>query len=283
MVLLSKKLWMSSRDYVIIVLALCLFGFGFSAFILPEKVVMGGVTGIGTIAYLITGKTYMIGVTQYAINLALLGFAYFIVGKQFVIKTIFGATVVSAVVTIMPPLFDGPLVPGQPFMNVCLGAILTGIALGLVFIHNGSTGGTDIVAAIVAKRTNVTIGRTMLYVDFGIISSSYLFTHDVAKVLYGFVVLIMNGMGWYTKHDIKILLIVCRKIESVTIFRIVKSIDQTAFITQANVNGVYGQGFDELKFKQDAKLREEFQQAERIMESGSAPDDVAAAPSATQP
>ena len=49
MVLLSKKLWMSSRDYVIIVLALCLFGFGFSAFILPEKVVMGGVTGIGDV------------------------------------------------------------------------------------------------------------------------------------------------------------------------------------------------------------------------------------------
>ncbi|MDE5668859.1 MAG: YitT family protein [Duncaniella sp.] len=325
MVLLSKKLWMSSRDYVVIVLALIFFGFGFSAFILPEKVVMGGVTGIGTIAYLITGKTYMIGATQYAINLVLLGFAYFIVGKQFVVKTIFGATVVSAVVTIMPPLFDGPLVPGQPFMNVCIGSIITGISLGLVFIHNGSTGGTDIVAAIVAKRTNVTIGRTMLYVDFGIISSSYLFTHDVAKVLYGFVVLIivsymvdmvintnrqavqfliisplweriatavnqharrgvtvMNGMGWYTKHDIKILLIVCRKIESVTIFRIVKSIDQTAFITQANVNGVYGQGFDELKFKQDAKLSEEYKQAERIMESESASDDIAAAPSATQ-
>lgn len=285
MVLLSKKLWMSSRDYVMIVLALCLFGFAFSAFILPEKVVMGGVTGLGTIAYFITGKTYMIGLSQYAINLVLLAFAYFVVGKQFVVKTIFGATVVSAVVTIMPPFFDGPLVPGQPFMNVCLGSILIGMALGLVFIHNGSTGGTDIIAAMVAKRTNVSIGRTMLYVDFAIISSSYLFTHDIAKVLYGFVVLIivsymvdmvintnrqavqfliispyweriatavnqyvrrgvtvMDGMGWYTKHDIKILLIVCRKIESVTIFRIVKSIDPTAFITQANVNGVYGQG-----------------------------------------
>lgn len=313
MVLLSKKLWMSSRDYVMIVLALCLFGFGFSAFILPEKVVMGGVTGLGTIAYLITGKTYMIGVTQYAINLALLGFAYFIVGKQFVIKTIFGATVVSAVVTIMPPFFHGPLVPGQPFMNVCLGSILTGIALGLVFIHNGSTGGTDIIAAIVAKRTNVTIGRTMLYVDFGIISSSYLFTHDIAKVLYGFVTLfivtymvdmiintnrqavqfliispyweriatavnqyvrrgvtVMDGMGWYTKHNIKVLLIVCRKIESVTIFRIVKSIDPTAFITQANVNGVYGQGFDELKFKRDAKLQEQLLQDEQKIERESA-------------
>ena len=41
----------------------------------------------------------------------------------------------------------------------------------------------------------------------------------------------------------------CRKIESVTIFRIIKSIDQNAFITQANVNGVYGQGFDEIKLK----------------------------------
>lgn len=306
MVLSGKKIWMSARDYVMIVLALTIFGVGFSAFILPEKVVIGGVTGLGTIAYLITGKTYMIGVAQYAINLLLLGAAYFIVGKQFVIKTIFGATVVAIAVIIFPPLFPEPLVPGQPFMNVCIGAIMVGIALGLVFIHNGSTGGTDIVAAIVAKRTNVTIGRTMLYVDFCIISSSYLLTHEIAKVLYGFVVLIissymvdmiintnrqavqflivspkweriatavnhyarrgvtvMDGMGWYTKHSVKILLIVCRKIESVTIFRIVKSIDPTAFITQANVNGVYGQGFDELKFKKDARFQEQLEKDEQ--------------------
>lgn len=61
-------------------------------------------------------------------------------------------------------------------MNVCIGSVLSGIALGIVFTHNGSTGGTDIVAAIVAKKTNVTVGRTMLYVDFAIISSSYLFS-----------------------------------------------------------------------------------------------------------
>lgn len=310
MVLLTKKIWMSSRDYLMIIFATFLFGFGFSAFILPEKVVMGGVTGLGTIAYFITGKTYMIGVTQYFINLVLLGFAYFVVGKQFVLKTLFGATAVSLAVTIFPPMFHEPIVPGQPFMNVCIGAILSGIALGLVFIHNGSTGGTDIVAAMVAKRTNVSIGRTMLYVDFAIISSSWFFTHDIAKVLYGFEMLlitsymvdmmvntnrqavqfliispfwerianavnqharrgvtVMNGMGWYTKHDIKILLIVCRKIESVTIFRIVKSIDPTAFITQANVNGVYGQGFDEIKFKRDAKLQEELLHDEQMMET----------------
>lgn len=306
----AKKLWMTTRDYVIITLAITFYAFGFSAFILPEKVVIGGVTGIGTIVYFLTGKSYMLGLTQYVINLVLLAFAWHIVGKQFVLKTIFGATVLSVMVTVFPPLFPEPLIPGQSFMNICIGSIIAGIALGLVFTHNGSTGGTDIVAAMVAKRTNVTVGRTMLYVDFCIISSSYFFFHKVDTVVYGFMVLfiasyvvdliintnrqavqfiivsqkwerianavnhharrgvtVIDGMGWYTRHPVKMLLIVCRKIEAVTIFRIIKSIDERAFITQANVNGVYGQGFDELKFKQDQRLREELEhEAEEVME-----------------
>ncbi len=295
-----KQVWMSTKDYLIIVFAIFLYAFGFSAFILPEKVVIGGVTGIGTLAYFLTGKVYMLGLTQYGINLLLLGFAWRIVGKHFVFKTIFGATVISLALSFIPELFPEPVVPGQPFMSVCIGAIIVGIALGLVFTHNGSTGGTDIVAAMVSKKTNVTVGRTMLYVDFCIISSSYLISHNITTVLYGFVVLmiisvmvdfiinsnrqavqfiiisekwqriatavnhharrgvtVMDGMGWYTKHNVKILLIVCRKMESVTIFRIVKSIDPGAFITQANVNGVYGQGFDQIKFKKDAKLEQQ--------------------------
>lgn len=295
-----KQVWMSTKDYLIIVFAIFLYAFGFSAFILPEKVVIGGVTGIGTLAYFLTGKVYMLGLTQYGINLLLLGFAWRIVGKHFVFKTIFGATVISLALSFIPELFPEPVAPGQPFMSVCIGAIIVGIALGLVFTHNGSTGGTDIVAAMVSKKTNVTVGRTMLYVDFCIISSSYLISHNITTVLYGFVVLmiisvmvdfiinsnrqavqfiiisekwqriatavnhharrgvtVMDGMGWYTKHNVKILLIVCRKMESVTIFRIVKSIDPGAFITQANVNGVYGQGFDQIKFKKDAKLEQQ--------------------------
>lgn len=312
-----KKLWMSSRDYLMIVVAALIYGFGFSAFILPEHVVIGGVTGLGTIVYFLTGKRYLIGITQYAINLVLLAFAWKVVGKNFVYRTIFGATVISLVTTVMPEMFDGPLVPGQPFMNVCIGAVLSGIALGMVFIHNGSTGGTDIVAAIVAKRTNVPIGRTMLYVDFAIISSSYLFFHEITTVVYGFIVLfvltymvdlmintnrqavqfiiiskhwekiatavnkygrrgvtVMDGMGWYTKQPVKILLIVCRKIESVTIFRIVKNVDPNAFITQANVNGVYGQGFDQLKFKDDEDLSK---QLDEVKEEG-----LAAAPAVAE-
>lgn len=60
---------------------------------------------------------------------------------------------------------------------------------------------------------------------------------------------VLNGMGWYSKKEVKILMVMCRKIESVTIFRIVKSIDRNALVTQAKVNGVYGKGFDEMKIK----------------------------------
>ena len=227
----------------------------------------------------------------------MLAIAWKIVGHSFVYRTLYGATAISIVVTFMPPLFDGPLVPDQPFMCVCIGSVLSGLALGIVFIHNGSTGGTDIVGAIVAKKTNVSVGRTMLYVDFAIISSSYLFFHNITTVVYGFIVLfiltymvdlmintnrqavqfiiiskrwekiatavnkygrrgvtVLDGMGWYTKQHLKILLIVSRKSESVTIFRIVKDIDPDAFITQGNVNGVYGQGFDRIKLKADHEL-----------------------------
>lgn len=292
---LNKKLWLSSKDYIMIILGIAIYSFGFTAFILPEQVVMGGVSGIGSLIYFAFGVP--VAITQYSINLLLLAFAYKIVGKQFVLRTIFGATVISLMIGIMQPLFhellDGkPLVQGETFMNVIIGGICCGVGIGLAFTHNGSTGGTDIVAAMVSKKSNVSIGRTMLYTDFFIISSSYFLFHDFNTIVYGFVVLfvasmvadmiintnrqavqftifspkwkeiatainneanrgctVLNGIGWYSKQEVKVLLVMCRKIESVTIFRIIKSIDHNAFITQANVNGVYGQGFDEVKLK----------------------------------
>ena len=60
---------------------------------------------------------------------------------------------------------------------------------------------------------------------------------------------VYDGMGWYSKHEVKIIMVVCRRMESVTMFRIIKSIDPAAFITQANVTGAYGLGFDEIKLK----------------------------------
>ncbi len=285
-----RNIWLSTRDYVFIVFGLLIYAFGFTAFILPEKVVIGGLVGVGSLVYFLLGIP--VALTSYVLNLVLLAIAYKIVGKQFVIRTVFGATVINLFIGVLQPMFPEPLIAQQTFMNIIIGGVLCGFGIGLAFTHNGSTGGTDIVAAMVSKRSNVSIGRMMLYCDFLIISSSFLIFHQIDKIVYGLVVTllasfmadqvintnrqavqftiisrywqeianainnearrgctVLDGMGWYSKHEVKVLLVMCRKIESVTIFRIVKSIDKDAFITQANVNGVYGQGFDMVKLK----------------------------------
>jgi uncharacterized membrane-anchored protein YitT (DUF2179 family) len=58
---------------------------------------------------------------------------------------------------------------------------------------------------------------------------------------------IFDGTGWYTKKPSKVLIVMAKKNESTTIFRIVKNIDPTAFISQSSVIGVFGRGFEQIK------------------------------------
>lgn len=299
MALSRDNLWRNYKDYLFITVGMALYAFGFSAFILPHEIVIGGLAGVGTLVYFTTGIP--VAITQYACNLALLALAYRIVGRRFVVGTIYGATMISVWVGLFQPLFEGVILVPSPGMSIVIGAIIIGIAIGITFVHNGSSGGTDIVAAMVSKHSNVSIGRTMMCTDFFIISSSYFLFHDINKIVYGLVVTgiisyvadmvintnrqavqftiisqrwseiatainndahrgctVLDGMGWYSKTPVKMLIVMCRKIEAVTIFRIVKSIDSDAFITQGNVNGVYGRGFNQIK----VKMRPESQWAE---------------------
>ena len=292
------------KDYLFIVLGILIYGIAFTAFILPHGIVIGGVSGVATLVYFATNGVIPVAVSQYGCNLILLALAFRIVGRTFVLRTIFGATVASLFIGIFESFFMGlghPLIEDIS-MSAVLGAILCGVSVGIVFIHNGSTGGTDIVAAMVSKVSNVSIGRTMIFVDMIIVTSSLLLPYDgtlaerlnarVPLVVYGLVMtfiiaymadMIINtnrqatqfiifshkwaeiadrinsearrgvteldGEGWYSKQKVKVLMVWCRKIESVTIFRIVKSMDDNAFITQTKVNGVYVKGFDTMRVK----------------------------------
>ncbi|MBR1935103.1 MAG: YitT family protein [Muribaculaceae bacterium] len=288
----TSKFVTEARDYVMIILGLLIYAFGFAAFILPQRIVTGGVTGMASLLYYAFG--WNVALVYYGINLFLLAIAFRTVGKQFVLRTIFGATMCTLLLGVLQPLFPEPLVSGQPFMSAVLGAVLCGVGIGTVFAHNGSSAGTDIIAAMVTKKSNISFGRMMLYCDLIIISFSYFLPGDdkVEKIVYGLIFLIifaqasdmvinsnrqavqffiiskkwqdianainnsanrgctiLNGMGWYSKEPVQVVMVVCRRLESVSIFRIVKMIDPDAFITQGNVRGVYGKGFDEVKVK----------------------------------
>ncbi len=295
--------WRDVRDYIFIVLGLSLYAFGFTAFILPEKIVMGGMAGLGSVVYFLTDRLTQagsfplaipVGVTMYAVNFILLAIAFRIVDRTFIVRTLFGMTVLSVVIFYFQPVFSvANILPNDRLLSIALGSCIMGIGIGTVFIHNGSSGGTDIVAAMVNKKSNVTIGRTMMMCDFLIVGSAYfVLGYAISEIVYGLLVTMLTGymcdeiinsnrqavqftifsnkweeiatainndanrgctvftgMGWYSKHDVKMLMVMCRKIESVNIYRIIKSIDNEALITQCNVNGVYGKGFDTLKLK----------------------------------
>ena len=106
-----------------------------------------------------------------------------------------------------------------------------------------------VVLVVMSLLCDMIINTTRQAVQFTIFSRHWREIADAINNEAHRGVTVVTGMGWYSKQDVMILIVMCRKIESVTIFRIIKSIDEDAFITQANVNGVYGKGFDAVKLK----------------------------------
>ena len=159
------KLWLYAKDYMLIVFGIALYGLGFCAFIAtaPDKVVIGGMAGLSQVVDMVTFGLWGIhvpySVTIFTVNVIMLALAWKIVGRTFVIRTLFGVVVISLMFALFQPMFTLPPVAGQTFMDIIIGAVLCGLGIGLVFIHNGSTGGTDIVAAVASKKSNVSIGR----------------------------------------------------------------------------------------------------------------------------
>ena len=285
------KIYFSVQDYLMILFGTLLYGFGFNAFILSNEIVTGGVSGICALIFFASNGLIPVSVSYFVINVALLVVALKILGLKFLIKTIFGVFSLSASLSLFEWLLKGqPILHDQPFMAIIIGAFMCGAGLGWVFSANGSTGGTDIIGAVINKYKNISIGRILLFCDFFIISSSFFLFHNVDKIVFGFVEMvisnyvldmvlngnrqsvqflifsqkydeiadriihdlgrgctILDGEGGYSRKPVKVVVLLAKKSESVSIFRIVKRIDHQAFISQSIVRGVYGEGFDQIK------------------------------------
>ena len=305
MTLDHKMIWNEAKDYMFIALGLFIYTIAFTVFLMPYQIVAGGVTGLSAIIYYATGfhleNTYII------INGLLLIVALKILGVRFLMKTIFAIFTLYVMLMVAQDLIPKQanglpfklMGEGQDFMSMIIGCVLTGLALATVFMNNGSTGGTDIIAASVNKyHPNVSLGNVLITVDFCIIGSCMFFPQfgtyleRAHKVMFGFCVMamenytldyimnarrqsvqfmifskkwqeianaigtqmnhgvtILDGHGWYTGHQMKVLCILAKKNESINMFRLIKMIDPNAFVSQSSVIGVYGEGFDEMNVK----------------------------------
>lgn len=182
----QKKRKQYYKDFFFIFLGILSYSFGYTAFILPEKVVMGGVAGIS--ALLFYAFNFPAGISIWVLNITMLIIAARALNRQFTIRTIIGVSIMSVIIGILQPFFQAyPLITvgEDKFMHVLLGGALGGAGLGLVFSHNGSTGGTDIIIALLNKHFKMSFGRAMQFIDITIICSSYLLFKSTETIVYG--------------------------------------------------------------------------------------------------
>lgn len=281
------------KELLMIVICTFPYALGVNQLLVPHAIVSGGVTGLCEIIYFATNAYVPIWLSSALINFILLIVAAMTVGKRYAVRTVWGVLWLTIWLRVIP-IPEVPLLT-DAFMAVVVGGLFTGCFLGICFLNNGSTGGTDIVAMIVNKYHHLPMGRVLMMTDLIIISSAFFLPTiqeagtqgAIEKILFGLTYTFMlstavdwvmnrtrqsvqfmiftqkpdeiaeailtqahrgctflDAQGGYNKQPMKVVTTIARMHEAATIFRLVRAIDPNAFVSQSQVRGVFGQGFD---------------------------------------
>jgi len=196
----SKKWFIS---YSLIVIGSIILAAGFVFFISPYKFVPGGVYGIAIVIHYMTEGVFSwapsglpIGMMGLIMNIPLTIIGIRILGPRFGVKTVVGFVLTSVFMDAITFLFgEAPLVTGDSaaLLSSIFGGILVGLGLGLIFKSKATSGGSDIVAMILAKYTKLPLGQLMIYVDSAIVLIGLVVFADWKIPLYSWIVIYITG------------------------------------------------------------------------------------------
>lgn len=202
MKLTKQELTREIRAYLLITAGLLIYAFAVTAFLAPHHLVGGGVTGIATIIYFLSGEVIPIGYSYFVINFVLIAIAMKVIGPKFGFKTIYAVFMSSFLLSIFQNYIHEPLLDDK-FMCAVLSGIMCGAGIGISLVNGGSTAGTDIIAMMINKYHNISPGKIIMYIDVVIIGCSYFIGETsvgeeagkIATIIYGYV---MMGVNTYT-------------------------------------------------------------------------------------
>jgi uncharacterized membrane-anchored protein YitT (DUF2179 family) len=205
MAFLSKQKMFSKQwfiDYTLILFGSFILAAGFVYFVTPHKIVPGGVYGIAIVVHYLTAGMFSfwpdgipIGLFGLVLNIPLTIAGIKILGPRFGVKTVIGFVLTSFFIdgiTYLRPEGNAPLVNDVLLSSVFAG-VLIGIGLGLIFKSRATSGGSDIIAMIIAKYTNLQLGKLMIYVDSVIVLMGLVAFKDWHIPLYSWVVIYITG------------------------------------------------------------------------------------------
>lgn len=266
----------------VILLGSLISGISFNAFIMPHKLLSGGISGIALITNYLTGINP--GVLIFVLNIPIFILGYRFIDKEFIILSLIGMTSFSLFIDAFSFLRELYIV--DDVMLSCLyGGILNGIGMGIVFRNRASQGGIDIVAVIVKKYMSINLGSTSLIINLIIILIAsfiyglkpalytlitiYVASQVLDKVQQGFdirkqVIIIseredevvreilkklhrgvtyLDGEGAFTGSKKKVIYCIVALNQLARLKQIVKGIDPNAFMAVSDTAEVLGRGF----------------------------------------
>lgn len=185
----SRKWFIS---YSLITLGALIMAVGYVFFIAPNKIVPGGVYGIGIVLNHLIGIP--VGLTGLAFNIPLTIIGVRVLGPRFGVKTIVGFILASIFIDGLTLIYGHePLVPGEMLLSSIFGGVLIGFGLGLIFKSKATSGGSTIIAMIMSKYTRLPIGQTLMVVDSVIVFVGLVAFGDWTIPLYSLIVIYITG------------------------------------------------------------------------------------------
>jgi uncharacterized membrane-anchored protein YitT (DUF2179 family) len=267
-------------EYLVIILGATIVGITFNAFLLPNEVASGGVSGISTILNGLFG--WKPSYVQWTLNIPLFIAGLIFLGYQFGIKTLVGTIFLPFVVNRTEGMEAWT---HDPLLAALFGGIGVGLGIGIVFRGHASTGGTDLAAQIIHKYTGLTLGTCVAMID-GLIVISAGIAFGIEGGLYALIALFvttkvidfvqvglgrskmtliitnkqeevresilskidrgvtkLSAYGGYTDDERPILMCVVDQTEFSNLKSVVKNIDPKAFIIVTDAAEVLGEGF----------------------------------------
>jgi len=196
-----KKLFKGWKDYLWIIFGSLLTAASINIFLVPYKIAPGGVTGIATVIYYLSGFRFPVGAIMLALNIPLFILGIKFIGGRFGIRTLFSTLFLSLAIDLTEPftrnlienylmeLEDTPPSPDLLLYSL-FGGLIMGIGLGLVFRSGATTGGTDLAARIVNHFVPAfTMGQILLFIDASVVVFAAISFKSFLLALYAIVTL----------------------------------------------------------------------------------------------
>ncbi len=207
---LFSKQWF--KDYAYIIAGSLIMAAGYVFFIDPHGIVPGGVFGIGIVVNKLTqgmfpnglwgiaAETFHqykdgipIGFVSWIINIPLTILGIRILGPRFGIKTVIGFSVCSYLIDTLTHWWGFEPLVDDILLSCIFGGVLIGTGLALIFKARATTAGSDIIAMIIGKYTNIQLGQLLIYVDSVIVLFALIVFKDWQVPLYSWVVIFITG------------------------------------------------------------------------------------------